>query len=490
MRLLVFSSVLSAIEAFLHPLMLKWLFDEAVIAQNFQRFIYLGLGYLGLGLLIAGLFFLSVLWRKRLSNRLQIELEGRLLEKTLLMDWKVFEQEGSGSFLNRIHRDVQEGLVPMLGLVIGVSQQALATIVFLGVLAYLSWKATVALLIIAPPLIWAAQRVSSQIRQATADERAYEGRYLHILTQTLKAFKMLRNLLHLRQPTFDANRDALKAYLDSSFSNHRLISLQRTWSDIFMNLANTLSLLVGGYYVLTRELSFGSYLAFVNAFWRAVDNLFSLLKTIPELNRYVQILGRVEELFDAKPASYAKPSSSVRLHGVGLSYAGNAILHSIDLEIPKGERLLLLGPNGSGKTTLLNVLSGYMAPDCGEVTLPERISALTAPIELPPLTVDALVPDKNLRAALNLDEVEGQEVNALSSGQKQKAAIGAALSQDADLFIFDEPTSNLDVDSKDRVMGLIFRFTSGNTLVMVLHGENEYQSQFDRIVNLGQLNQA
>lgn len=315
-------------------------------------------------------------------------------------------------------------------------------------------------------------------------ERDREARYLHVLTETLKAFRILRVLAYLRPLSFAANREALRAYTTSIYENHRLLTLQQTWSDVYMNLANTISMVVAGYYVFIRELTFGGFLAFVNAFWRAVTNSFGLVRSVPEFHRYAEILKRLAELQSIRPTSYVQPSLIIKLQAVQLSYDGKKVLNIPRLEIQPGEKVLLVGPNGVGKTSLLHILSGYMAPDQGEVALPLRIASLTAPSELPPLPVKDLVPDPTLLSVFKLEDLKEHTADQLSSGQKQKVALGVVLSQEADLYILDEPLANLDQQSKEEVMDQIFSKTRGKTLIVVLHGEEELCRRFDRVIRL------
>lgn len=484
LRLLAVSSLASAAEALLHPLMLKWLFDEAVVTQDFRRFGLLGLAYLAVGLGLVALFWAVSLWQKAFVNRVVLEVEGRLLAQALRLDWQDFSREGAGAFVSRVHQDVLEGLAPAVSLLVAVARQALATLAFLGVLLYLSWQATLALAILVPPLLWVAQRVGTRIRRAANDEREAEARYLEVLSQSLKAFRALRGLPRLLSPTLAANREALGAYLEGTYRSHRLMEAQQVWSDVFMNLANTLALVVGGYFVLVRVLSFGGYLAFVNAFWRAVDNTFSLLRRVPEFHRHAQVLERVQGLLSSAPDPYARLAAEARLEGVRLAYAGGALLELPRVEIRPGERLLLVGPNGAGKSTLLHVLAGYLAPKEGEVVRPARVAALTAPPELPPLTVRELVPDAGIRRELGLEGLEDRRPEALSSGQRQRAAIGVLLCEEADLYLLDEPLANLDLESREGVLELILRRTAGKALVVVLHGDETLHSRFDRVVEL------
>lgn len=183
------------------------------------------------------------------------------------------------------------------------TEQALATAVFLGVLLYLSWKATLALLVIAPPLVWIANRIGKRVQKTTSQERDREARYLHVLTELLKAFRFLRVFDRVRPLALAPGTRRLRAYLDSTYENYRLLTLQQTWSDVYMNLANTASMIVAGYYVFLRELTFGGFLAFVNAFWRAVTNAFTLIQSLPEFHRYKEILARMANLLATPAAS-------------------------------------------------------------------------------------------------------------------------------------------------------------------------------------------
>lgn len=489
--LIVATALQSSIEPALHTLMLKWLFDEAVIAQNFLRFLYLSLAYLALGLIVVGLSYAGSLWRKAFMNRATLDLERRLMERTLFLDWRAFSREGTGSFVSRIHKDTLEGFVPALSFVFTAVQQGVSGLIFLVVLLYLSWQAALTLLVLAPPLLWVARRLGRRVRETTSDEREGEARLVQVLAEALQAFRILQNALPLRRATFDAHKRALDTYLVSTYRNHRLLVLQQTWSDVFMNLANTLSLIVGGYFVLVRELTFGGYLAFINAFWRAVNEIFSLMRRVSEFQRYEQILKRIEEILLLAPAPYARLASTVTLRDIRLSYGDKVVLDIPGvLSMHPGDRVLLTGSNGVGKTSLLHILSGYLAPESGEVSLPSRIGSLTAPIELPPLTVRQIVLDPACLTALGLEHLSDHTPSTLSSGQRQKVAIGGILSEQADLYVFDEPLANLDNDSRGTVIDFIFNKTRGKTLVVVLHGDDAYRDRFDIVISLAAGNHA
>jgi ATP-binding cassette subfamily B protein len=199
--------------------------------QDFRRFVLLGLAYLAAGLGLIALSWAISLWQKAFVNRVVLEVEGRLLDKALRLDWRDFSHEGAGAFVSRVHQDVLQGLAPAVSLLVDVARQALAALAFLGVLLYLSWQATLALALLVPPLLWVARRVGTRVRQAAEDERQGEARYLEVLSQTLKAFRALRGLPRLLPPTLATNREALGAYLDGTYRSHRRIPISELLHD-------------------------------------------------------------------------------------------------------------------------------------------------------------------------------------------------------------------------------------------------------------------
>lgn len=146
--------------------------------------------------------------------------------------------------------------------------------------------------------------------------------------------------------------------------------------------------------------------------------------------------------------------------------------------------MLLRGPNGCGKTTLLHIISGTLAPDTGAVVLPPRVASLTTPVNLPPLPVRELVADERLRTSMGLDSLADQLPSELSSGQRQRVGVAALLSEDADVYLADEPFSNLDEKGRDLVLSSLRERTGGKALLVVHHGDEELDGLFDRVATL------
>ncbi len=174
-------------------------------------------------------------------------------------------------------------------------------------------------------------------------------------------------------------------------------------------------------------------------------------------------------------------------------------LRGVDLDVDPGEFVSLLGPSGSGKSTVLGLLAGMLRPSAGRVLIGPHDVGRMAPRSLARLrgSVVALVlqnPSRNLLAyatvrqnvafagpsgksadellsRLGLAAFADRVTGRLSGGEQQCVAIAAALSSGARLVLADEPTSQLDAVSRERVMGLLAQVHAefGPTVVLVTH---------------------
>ncbi|HCZ01044.1 MAG: sugar ABC transporter ATP-binding protein [Rhodobacterales bacterium RIFCSPHIGHO2_02_FULL_62_130] len=213
--------------------------------------------------------------------------------------------------------------------------------------------------------------------------------------------------------------------------------------------------------------------------------------------------------------------SSVTIRGVKKRYGAMPILHGIDLEIRDQEFVVLVGPSGCGKSTLLRMIAGLETVSSGDILIGERVIN-----DVPPKSRDiamvfqnyALYPhmsvyenmsfslrlrrqakeiiDRKVREAaeiLNLTKFLDRSPRQLSGGQRQRVAMGRALVRDAEVFLFDEPLSNLDaklrVVMRTEIKALHQRLKT--TSVYVTHDQIEAMTMADRIVvmNAGRIEQ-
>ena len=204
-------------------------------------------------------------------------------------------------------------------------------------------------------------------------------------------------------------------------------------------------------------------------------------------------------------------SPSVSIQGLALSYGAISVLKELNLDIAHGEFIVLLGPSGCGKSTLLNSIAGLLEPSEGKVFINGKNVTWEEPKDrgigmvfqsyalYPQMTVErnlsfglrvAGLPKDEInkrvkRAAdmLQLGELLQRKPMALSGGQRQRVAIGRALVRDVDVFLFDEPLSNLDAKLRAELRVEIKRLHQrlGNTMIYVTHDQIEALTLADRV---------
>ena len=213
--------------------------------------------------------------------------------------------------------------------------------------------------------------------------------------------------------------------------------------------------------------------------------------------------------------------ANVSIRNVRKSFGSTEVLHGVSVEIEDGEFVILVGPSGCGKSTLLRMIAGLENISAGEIAIADRVVNNVAPKErdiamvfqnyalYPHMTVRdnmafslqlAKVPKTAIdqqvaRAAqiLGLTQYLNRYPRQLSGGQRQRVAMGRAIVRDPQVFLFDEPLSNLDaklrVAMRAEIKELHQRLTT--TTVYVTHDQIEAMTMADKIVvmNAGNVEQ-
>ncbi len=193
------------------------------------------------------------------------------------------------------------------------------------------------------------------------------------------------------------------------------------------------------------------------------------------------------------------------------SYGAVEVLHNVDISVDEGEFLVLVGPSGCGKSTLLNMIAGLEDISSGEIRIKDQIMNGVHPSKrniamvfqsyalYPNMTVGQNItfglemhgtpkPQrekamKDVASLLQIDQLLDRKPGALSGGQRQRVAMGRALVRNPDVFLFDEPLSNLDaklrVDMRTEIKKLHQKL--GTTIVYVTHDQIEAMTLSTRI---------
>ena len=246
---------------------------------------------------------------------------------------------------------------------------------------------------------------------------------------------------------------------------------------------------------------------------------------VPIINSFLKILneGGVEPIKDQEYKAL-EFNKKIQLENVSFKYNKNStkILHNLNLDIIKGEKVAIKGQTGSGKSTLVNIILGLITPSEGKIFIDNTMLNLgnlqkwQKNIAIVPQTVflnDSTVLE-NIAIALDVDSIDLEKVKKtaklaqidtfieslpnkynekvgergirISGGQRQRIGIARALYRDAKVIILDEPTNALDVETEKLVMESITRVSKDITFIMISHSDASLK-YFDKIIDLDKL---
>jgi ABC-type multidrug transport system fused ATPase/permease subunit len=486
----------------------------------------------------AGLMFLTLSVMNALMNHLQLRIAastaqnlGRRLRTTVFshlerlpMDWH--GRQRTGDLVQRITGNVSDieklvtdGLVDLLSGVLTLAG-------ILVVMVLLSWQFTVVSMVIAPPLFVIVVRYTLAIKAAAKRTAKAAGHVAEVASEDLTAIAEVKGFtLEKREAEhFDETADRQRVAgsrggrLQSEFSPLVLVLLA---------LGNATLITVGGWIaaghahrfslgfltVPEGSVTIGSltvFLAYSKLLYQPMKNLSKLMNLTSSAasgaERIQEILDEVPEMLE--PVRVYRGGERLRgdvsLRNVVFGYEGSApVLRGIDLDIPAGRRIALVGLSGSGKTTLVKLIPRFFEVWSGAVHV-DGVNVEDYPLDLLRDNISLVLQDSVLfegtvreNIALGRPNATDEEIaeaarqahihdtivalpsgygtkvreggKNFSGGQRQRLAIARAILRDSPILILDEPTASLDVEAEAEVMRALQRLVAGRTVLMISH---------------------
>lgn len=457
-----------------------------------------------------------------LGARLRKELFGHV--EHIALDWHVRQQVGEivqriSSNITDIEKLVTDGLVDLLSGVLTLAG-------ILTVMLVINWQFTVVSMCIVPLLAVTVLLYTRWVKQASKEAAGAAGGVARVASASitaiveLKAFTLERWTARLFGAHVDRQRRyGLRAGRRQAEFNPLVI--------VFITLSDVVIITVGALIAAGHSSSYSLGFLTIPAASLTVGTLTVFLAYSKQLYQPMRDLskltllastasaaaGRIQEILDqpveepVRPARHRVPSrvrGDVVYRGVVFGYEpGRPVLHGIDLEIPVGTRLALVGLSGSGKTTMTRLLPRFYEPWEGTLTV-DGVDVRDYPLgklrsNIAVVPEDSILFEGSVRdnIALGCPEATDEQVvtaarqasihdtiarlprgyeaevremgRNFSRGQRQRLAIARAILRDAPILILDEPTTNLDVEAEAEVLRALEHLTRGRTVIVISH---------------------
>lgn len=455
-------------------------------------------------------YLFQILWRN-LAQRLQADMRQDTYEHAQRLDMAFFESKSSGQLVATMNDDVNQ-LERFLDGGANALIQVGVTVIAVGAVFFVL-SPLIALLAFTPiPLIiWGAFFFQRKAGPLYSDVREKVGDLASRLSNNLSGIATIKSFTSEAREA-ERLRDASEAYLEA---NRRAIKVSSAFIPVIRMaiLAGFLATFtVGGMMALNGSLNVGAYGVLVFLTQRLLWPLTGLAQVIDLFERAMASTKRILDLLevpitvkDESVTPLAAPvKGEVRFEAVSFHYSSSQVgVSGVDLHVPAGNTLALVGATGSGKSTLIKLLLRFYDPVSGRVlvdgqpitevsmhSLRQAIGLVSQDVYLfegsirdniaygkPDASEAAIIDAAKTAEAWSfietlpqgLETPVGERGVLLSGGQRQRLSLARALLKDPPILVLDEATSAVDNETEAAIQRSLKRIAHGRTVIMIAH---------------------
>jgi len=454
-----------------------------------------------------------------ISTGIVKEIRCRIYNKILSLPIGFFTEERKGDIIARITGDVSEvenSIIASLSMLI---KDPILIVIYFAFLTWLSPEMMLFTILFAPAFVWVMGLIGKKLKRSSLEAQALWSDTMSQVDETLGGLRVIK--------AFNAEKTMRQRFQDVTDRMRRKVarvSIRQATAHPVSEFLGTVMIMVvlcvGGVMIINGKSFLGGG-KFIDAptFIYFLVMLYAVIEPIKELSRAtygvrkgMASMERINKVLEAEnpikdpqnPLPLTGFEKSIRLEHVSFSYEdGKPILKDIDLEIPRGKMIAIVGESGAGKSTLVDLIPRFWDVTAGRITIDGKdireislkdLRALMGNVNQEPILFNDTIfnniafgvegaSEADVEAAAKvanahefiIQKEEGYQTNIgdrgskLSGGQRQRLSIARAILKNPPILILDEATASLDTESERAVQDALDHLMSTRTTIAIAH---------------------
>lgn len=456
--------------------------------------------------------YLAMFFVAKLRNGISMDIRQDVYTKILSLPLAFFSKERKGDLMARMTNDVSEVEWTILSSIEAIFKEPIAVLTFVITLIIMSPQLSLFIMILLPLTGIIIGRVGKTLKKASAEGQQKMGMMLSFIEETLSGLRIIK--------AFTAEAFITKKFHTLNNNYRSLMVRMYRRRDLASPLSETLGVMVlvtvmwyGGTLVLKDNtgLQPSVFIAFIVIFSQILSPAkafttayYNVQKGIASADRIRMILDAPDTIIEnSSPKDVKKFGSEIKYENVSFSYGEKNVLKNINLRIPKGKTIALVGQSGAGKSTMADLLPRFYDVTAGKISIDgvdlremkfSAIRKLMGIVTQESILFNDTVFNNIAFGMENATEAEvinaakianahefiiqmenGYETNIgdrglrLSGGQRQRMSIARAVLKNPPILILDEATSALDTESERLVQDALFHLMQNRTSLIIAH---------------------
>jgi ATP-binding cassette subfamily B protein len=442
------------------------------------------------------------------SRDVEYDLRNRLFSHLVSLSSSFYTKYRTGDIMARATNDLNAVRMMLGPGIMYWTETALTAVLAIAIMLWADWRMTLIALIPAPLVTFVVVVFGRRIHDRFEKIQAMFSDISSRVQENLAGVRVIR--AYTQESAEMRKFETLnREYIHHNIRLARLSGLFNPLLTALIALTFLLVLWVGGYRLLSHRITLGSFVMFNTYMGMLVWPMIAMGWVVNLIQRGTASWERIEQLLRERPAitGLSQGATPVRgeieFHNVEVSYPTGDVLRKVNLRIPAGSTVAIVGHTGSGKSTLVNLIPRLLDPTRGAITLdgvdlhgvdpewvrrqigfvPQETFLFSASLgENIAWGVENVTPEQIERAAElaglgpdiaafpnGFETVVGERGITLSGGQKQRTAIARAILRNPPILILDDALSSVDTLTEERILTGLSDVMRGRTTILISH---------------------